>query len=138
MDRSADPCTDFDRYVCGRFNDDAIIPDKKHMVDLTTTGIFLQILTIFNDSKNRLDEHQSEILYTLTVMPEVVYQKARNLMQKKESSNFSTDQNIYNLYDSCINDRGRERTGLKPAKHFLCKFGGWPVLEDTNCNQNYR
>ena len=79
-----------------------------------------------------------KILYTLTVMPEVVYQKARNLMQKKQSSNFSTDQNIYNLYDSCINDRGRERTGLKPAKHFLCKFGGWPVLEDTNCNQNYR
>ena len=41
MDRSADPCTDFDRYVCGRFNDDAIIPDKKHMHDLTTTGHFL-------------------------------------------------------------------------------------------------
>ena len=40
MDRSADPCTDFDRYVCGRFNDDAIIPDKKHMHDLTTTGYF--------------------------------------------------------------------------------------------------
>ena len=40
MDRSADPCTDFDRYVCGRFNDDAIIPDKKHMIDLTTTGKF--------------------------------------------------------------------------------------------------
>ena len=41
MDRSADPCTDFDRYVCGRFNDDAMIPDKKHMHDLTTTGYFL-------------------------------------------------------------------------------------------------
>ena len=51
MDRSADPCTDFDRYVCGRFNDDAIIPDKKHMVDLTTTGIFYQHKTISNDSK---------------------------------------------------------------------------------------
>lgn len=71
-------------------------------------------------------------------MPEAVYQKARNLMQKRHPSNFSSDQKVFNLYDSCINDRGRERTGLKPAKHFLCMFGGWPVLEDPNCNQNHR
>ena len=71
-------------------------------------------------------------------MPEAVYQKARNLMQKKHPSNFLSEQKVFNLYDSCINDRGRERTGLKPAKHFLCMFGGWPVLEDPNCNRNHR
>ena len=51
MDRSADPCTDFDRFVCGRFNDDAILPDKKHIVDLTTTGnlLYLIILLFFNN-----------------------------------------------------------------------------------------
>ena len=38
MDRTADPCVDFDRFVCGRFNDEAIIPDRKHLADLTTTG----------------------------------------------------------------------------------------------------
>ena len=55
MDRTADPCVDFDRFVCGRFNDEAIIPDKKHVTDLTTTGnlnypsLFIKgIFNVFN------------------------------------------------------------------------------------------
>ena len=60
-------------------------------------------------------------------------------MEKRKPSDFMTDEKIYKLYDDCVDTRGREKAGLKPAKHFLCKFGGWPVLEDSNCNnQNYR
>ena len=44
MDRSADPCNDFDRFVCGRFNDEANIPDKTHGTDLTTTGVIYLFL----------------------------------------------------------------------------------------------
>ena len=71
-------------------------------------------------------------------MPEAIYNKARSLMAKRNSSNFESDKKVYKLYDDCIDSRAREKAGLRPAKYFLCQFGGWPVLEDQKCNQNYR
>ena len=63
-------------------------------------------------------------------------------MEQKEPSIFETDTKVYKLYDDCVDERGREKAGLKPAKHFLWKFGGWPVLEDQDNlfakNHNYR
>ena len=59
-------------------------------------------------------------------------------MENREPSRFQTDKKVYKLYDDCVDVRGRENAGLKPAKHFLWKFGGWPVLDSPEDIRNYR
>ena len=74
----------------------------------------------------------------ILVLPKAIYERARRLMENRGPSNFQTDKKVYKLYDECVDERGREKSGLKPAKHFLWKFGGWPVLDIPEDNRNYR
>ena len=59
-------------------------------------------------------------------------------MDRKEFSDFETDKKVYELYEDCIDERRREKNGLIPAKYFLDKMGGWPVLDSPKDNKTYK
>ena len=71
-------------------------------------------------------------------MPNVIYERARSVMDRKELSDFETDKKVYELYEDCIDERRREKNGLIPAKYFLDKMGGWPVLDSPKDNKTYK
>ena len=57
------------------------------------------------------------------------------MKNKRPPTYFQADTKVYKLYDACMNERHREKVGIKPAKYFLeAKFGGWPVLNETAGN----
>ena len=75
----------------------------------------------------------------LLVLPDSIYERGRKIMENRgDGSNFQTDKMVRKIYDDCVDERGREKAGLKPAKHFLLKFGGWPVLDLPRDTRNYR
>ena len=101
MDRSVDPCQDFNKFVCGRFIKDTIIPGKQQQVDLTTT-----------------------------ILKDVMYDRGQMLMETKseEMQEFEIDAKVKNFYATCSDVLQRENIGVKPLLDVLEDIGGWPVL----------
>ena len=57
MNRSVDPCHDFNKFVCGRFMKESIIPDKQQQIDLTTT----KLKGLMYDRGQKLMETESDM-----------------------------------------------------------------------------
>lgn len=102
MNRSVDPCQDFNKFVCGRFIKESIIPDKHQIVDLTTTKL-----------------------------KDIIYNRGQMLMEDEANyiEKFEIDQKVKNFYSTCIDVAQREKDGVKPILEILDGIGGWPVLE---------
>ena len=101
MDRSVDPCQDFNKFVCGRFIKESIIPDKQQIVDLTTTKL-----------------------------KDIIYDRGQMLMETEsdDMDEFEIDQKIKDFYTTCTDVSQREKEGTKPILDILNNLGGWPVL----------
>ena len=101
MNRSVDPCHDFNKFVCGRFMQESIIPDKQQQVDLTTTQL-----------------------------KDVMYNRGQKLMETESNDmeEFEIDQKVKNFYATCTDSTKREEEGIKPILDILESIGGWPVL----------
>ena len=100
MDRSVNPCQDFNKFVCGRFIKESLIPDRQQQIDLTTTKI-----------------------------KDVMYDRGQKLMEtRSEMEEFEIDKKIRSFYTTCSDVVQREQLGLKPLLDILDSIGGWPVL----------
>ena len=101
MDRSVDPCQDFNKFVCGRFIKESIIPDKQQIVDLTTTKL-----------------------------KDIIYDRGQMLMETESDDKieFEIDQKIKDFYTTCVDVSQREKEGTQPILDILDNIGGWPVL----------
>ena len=108
MDRSVDPCQDFNKFVCGRFIKESIIPDKQQLIDLTTTKL-----------------------------KDVIYGRGQKLMETETDNmdEFEIDKKVKNFYSTCIDVTQREKAGIQPILDILDGIGGWPVLDS---NGTYR
>ena len=104
MNRSVDPCQDFNKFVCGRFMKEAIIPDKQQQIDLTTT----QLKHVMYDRGQKLMETESD-----------------------DIEEFEIDQKVKAFYATCTDSAKREEAGLKPILDILESIGGWPVLNSN-------
>ena len=104
MDRSVDPCEDFNKFVCGRFIKESIIPNKQQIVDLTTTKL-----------------------------KDVIYDRGQMLMEtdSDDLDEFEIDQKIKDFYATCIDVGQREKEGIQPILDILDSIGGWPVLDSN-------
>ena len=102
MDRSVNPCQNFNKFVCGRFIKESLIPEREPLVDLTST-----------------------------LLEDIMYERGQKLMETEyETEEFETDKKLKNFYTTCSQVAQREIAGLKPLLEILEKIGGWPVLEN--------
>ena len=68
MDRSINPCQNFNKFVCGRFIKESLIPEREPLVDLTST-----------------------------LLEDVMYERGQKLMETEyETEEFETDKKIKN------------------------------------------
>ena len=102
MDQTADPCSDFYQFACGRFNAETVMPD-----------------------------HQAEV-GSISIIREEINKRLRKLFEagssKTEPRVFG---HIRNYYNSCMNKEAIKRSN-EYLKEILEKIGGWPVLEGEN------
>ena len=105
MDRTIDPCQDFNKFVCGRFIEESIIPEKQQQIDLTTTKL-----------------------------KDVMYDRGQKLMTTTSESSedlFQIDAKVRNFYATCSDAPLREKVGVEPLLNILKSIGGWPVLSSN-------
>ncbi|MGH8248753.1 MAG: M13 family peptidase, partial [Gammaproteobacteria bacterium] len=97
MDPSADPCTDFFQYACGKWNASNPIPPDK-----TRWG--------------RFDELRERNRYIL-----------RDILEKpaaKKAKSGTIEQKIGDYYGACMNEAAIEKAGLKPLRKYLKRIDG--------------
>ena len=100
MDKTADPCEDFNQFACGNFIANNVIPEDKGRIS------------------------------AFTPLSEVVYVRGKNLLESNQSKeDFDSYNHAKNLYKSCMAQDEIEEAGLKPMENLLQELGGWPVLE---------
>ena len=105
MDRTIDPCQDFNKFVCGRFIKESIIPEKQQQIDLTTTKL-----------------------------KDIMYDRGQKLMTTTSESSedvFQIDDKVRNFYATCSDAPLREKVGVEPLLNILKSIGGWPVLSSN-------
>ena len=101
VDDQVDPCEDFNKFACGRFQKKTIIPD-----DRATWNSFAII-------QEEIDSH------------------VRKLIEAPISNkdDFESYKKAKKYYKSCMNEEKQNELGFKPLKEILSKVRGWPVLE---------
>ena len=101
MNTTADPCADFEQFSCGRFQQNAQIPEDK--------GSYSEFLSI---------------------LPDKVYERGRLLLEAEDrDEDWELFKVAKKFYKSCMNLEQLENLGVKPMLDSLKLLGGWPVLE---------
>ena len=101
MNTSADPCDDFEKFACGRFQQEAQIPDDKGKYSVFTSEL-----------------------------PDTIFERGRRLLESEDSDqDWELFRMAKRLYRSCMNLERIEELGVKPLLDSLQYLGGWPVLE---------
>ncbi|KAF2900246.1 hypothetical protein ILUMI_05943 [Ignelater luminosus] len=107
MDESVNPCDDFYRFACGRYIQDASIPeDQTEINNFITSAVVLktQLRSIFEES-----------------------------IKEEELKPFVL---VKTLYKICMNTTALEADGLSTIKKIIKEVGGWPVLEGADWNED--
>lgn len=107
IDDSIEPCDDFYSFSCGNFVKNTMIPDDKVAVN------------------------------TFSLIHDKLQEQLRALIDAKIDPNDSQPNNLAKyLYKACMNKTLIEERGLKPLLNILERFGGWPVIEGDEWNDN--
>ena len=101
MDDQVDPCEDFNKFACGGFEKNTVIPGDK--------GESTSIQTIDEKSNSQI----------------------RKLIEEPISNkdDFESYKKAKKYYKLCMNEEKQNELGFKPLKDILSIVGGWPVLE---------
>ena len=103
MDDQIDPCHDFNKFACGGFQKNTIIPD--HEAGWGSFSILSKKLSL--DKKKLIEE-------------------------KITDNDFESYKKAKKYYKSCMNEKRQNELGIQPLKKVLMKAGGWPVLEQSH------
>ena len=105
MNKSADPCEDFNNFACGNFEATHVIPDDGSRVT------------------------------PFTFLDEELLKRGKHLVESNSTEGaFKIDALAKNLYKSCMATDKLEETGIRPMVDILKQLGGWPVTEGDNWN----
>ncbi|TRY74682.1 hypothetical protein TCAL_12781 [Tigriopus californicus] len=100
MNRSMNPCEDFHNFVCGRFQENTIIPEDKSSWS------------------------------QFSILSEDLSEKGRLLLEKEKSEDdWEIFQDMRRYYQSCLNEDELDKIGYQAVTTYLEKLGGWPMLE---------
>merc|ERR1712117_126900 len=106
----ADPCDDFEKYACGKFQQNAQIPEDKRSYSVFTSEL-----------------------------PDTIYKRGRKLLEADDKDDdWELFRMAKKLYKGCMNIKHREKLGIKPIINSLKHLGGWPLLEGENWNYQYQ
>lgn len=100
MDQAVDPCEDFYSFVCGKFQENTVIPDNQTSV------------TRFSMLRDQVNEQIRTILEESLREGEPKFSR---LMKHH--------------YQVCMNETAIEDDGITTMKTYLNELGGWPVLD---------
>ena len=103
MDDQIDPCHDFNKFACGGFQKNTIIPD--HEAGWGSFSILSQKLSL--DKKKLIEE-------------------------KITDNDFESYKKAKRFFKSCMNEKKLTELGTQPLKKLLTKAGGWPVIEGND------
>ncbi|XP_025078019.1 LOW QUALITY PROTEIN: neprilysin-4-like [Pomacea canaliculata] len=106
IDFTKDPCHDFYNYACGTWREKNVIPEDKS--SLTTFVLLRDEVEVI--LKNILENNST-------------YMDHEVLLKPKQ------------LYNSCMNLAKLEERGDKPLRDFLNQLVTWPLLNDTNWDE---
>ena len=110
MNKTADPCDDFEEFACGRFKQNVYIPDDKGKYS------------------------------ALTPLADIIYERGRRILEADDRDEEFEDWELFRttkkFYKSCMNLRRLEELGVKPMLDSLKLLGGWPVVEGDDWNSN--
>ena len=102
----ADPCDDFEKYACGKFQQNAQIPEDKRSYSVFTSEL-----------------------------PDTIYKRGRKLLEADDKDDdWELFRMAKKLYKGCMNIKHREKLGIKPIINSLKHLGGWPLLEGDKWN----
>ena len=106
MNTTADPCVDFEEFACGRFQQNAQIPEDK--------GSYAEFTS---------------------KLPDSIYERGRLLLEAEDrDEEWELFKVAKKFYRSCMNLGRLEELGVKPMLDSLKLLGGWPVIEGDEWN----
>jgi neprilysin len=107
IDWKADPCENFYQFACGRFVRDSTLHDRRDS------------LNIFTMTDDKLKD------------------QLRRLFERKiENGESEAYRNVKELFKSCMNTDEHDERGIDPLRELIGAVGGWPMLADSNWNEN--
>ena len=99
VDESKDPCNDFFDFACGKFLQEAVIPDEN-----ISTGTIDDLIDKLHKRLRKLFESNGKV---------------------EEPEIFNS---VRNLYSSCMDQDIIDKTAKTSLLKFIKELGGWPVL----------
>ena len=109
MDESINPCDDFFQFACGKFMEQTTIPDHK-----SNYGTFAKVAETLEVRLRRIFE------------------------SKSDPTEPKAYENVRGLYQSCMDTEAIKNSSEKELKAIIQSLGGWPVLDDTWADDNFK
>ncbi|KAG5681590.1 hypothetical protein PVAND_011006 [Polypedilum vanderplanki] len=107
IDWKVDPCENFYNFACGKFIRDSTLHDRRDS------------LNIFTMTDDKLKD-----------------QLRRLFTQKVKSNEIEPYKMVKHLFMSCMDTDSADARGVEPLRKLIKAVGGWPMLVESNWNEN--